>query len=102
MCWRTHSKGERKIHLKSNSSCKIIRVGAISEQTRSCAFEREVRIMEIKKIGVIGAGQMGSGIAEVAIVSGFNVAMRDVNRKRSKEVSPASLTIWNDRSRSKR
>jgi len=34
--------------------------------------------MEIKTIGVVGAGQMGSGIAEVAIASGFNVLMRDV------------------------
>jgi 3-hydroxybutyryl-CoA dehydrogenase len=34
--------------------------------------------MEIKMIGVVGAGQMGSGIAEVALVSGFNVLMRDV------------------------
>ncbi|MBS3905652.1 MAG: 3-hydroxybutyryl-CoA dehydrogenase [Syntrophaceae bacterium] len=36
--------------------------------------------MEIKKVGVIGAGQMGSGIAEVAIASGFNVLMRDVSQ----------------------
>ena len=34
--------------------------------------------MEIKLIGVVGAGQMGSGIAEVALTSGFNVLMRDV------------------------
>jgi len=34
--------------------------------------------MEIKKIGIIGAGQMGSGIAEVALTSGFDVLMRDV------------------------
>ncbi len=34
--------------------------------------------MEIKTIGVVGAGQMGSGVAEVAITSGFNVLMRDV------------------------
>jgi 3-hydroxybutyryl-CoA dehydrogenase len=34
--------------------------------------------MEIKLIGVIGAGQMGSGIAEVALSSGFHVLMRDV------------------------
>ena len=36
--------------------------------------------MEIRKIGVVGAGQMGSGIAEVAISSGFQVLMRDVNQ----------------------
>jgi 3-hydroxybutyryl-CoA dehydrogenase len=34
--------------------------------------------MEVKTIGVVGAGQMGSGIAEVALNSGFNVLMRDV------------------------
>jgi len=34
--------------------------------------------MEIKKMGVVGAGQMGSGIAEVALVSGLDVLMRDV------------------------
>ncbi|MBM4350295.1 MAG: 3-hydroxybutyryl-CoA dehydrogenase [Deltaproteobacteria bacterium] len=35
----------------------------------------------MKKIGVVGAGQMGSGIAEVAISSGFDVLMRDVNQE---------------------
>jgi 3-hydroxybutyryl-CoA dehydrogenase len=34
--------------------------------------------MGITRIGVVGAGQMGSGIAEVAIGSGFHVLMRDV------------------------
>jgi 3-hydroxybutyryl-CoA dehydrogenase len=37
--------------------------------------------MEIKKIGVVGAGQMGSGIAEVVITSGFNVLMGDINQE---------------------
>ncbi len=37
--------------------------------------------MEIKKIGVVGAGQMGSGISEVAVSSGFEVLMRDVNQE---------------------
>ena len=35
--------------------------------------------MEIKIIGVVGAGQMGSGIAEVALTSGFHALMRDVS-----------------------
>jgi len=34
--------------------------------------------MEIKMIGVVGAGQMGSGITEAALTSGFHVLMRDV------------------------
>jgi 3-hydroxybutyryl-CoA dehydrogenase len=34
--------------------------------------------MEIKLIGVVGAGQMGSGIAEAILNSGFHVLIRDV------------------------
>jgi 3-hydroxybutyryl-CoA dehydrogenase len=37
--------------------------------------------MEIKLLGVVGAGQMGSGIAEVALVSGFSVVMRDISQE---------------------
>jgi 3-hydroxybutyryl-CoA dehydrogenase len=35
--------------------------------------------MDIRRIGVVGAGQMGSGIAEVAVSSGFLAVMRDVS-----------------------
>jgi 3-hydroxybutyryl-CoA dehydrogenase len=34
--------------------------------------------MEIKTIGVVGAGQMGSGIVQVAAQSGFSVVMSDI------------------------
>ena len=34
--------------------------------------------MEIKTFGVIGAGQMGNGIAQVAAMSGLNVVMNDI------------------------
>lgn len=34
--------------------------------------------MEIKTFGVVGAGQMGSGIAQVAAMSGLDVVMNDV------------------------
>lgn len=34
--------------------------------------------MEIKIFGVIGAGQMGNGIAQVAAMSGLNVIMHDI------------------------
>jgi 3-hydroxybutyryl-CoA dehydrogenase len=35
-------------------------------------------IMDISTFGVIGAGQMGSGIAQVAAMSGLNVIMSDI------------------------
>ena len=35
----------------------------------------------IKKIGVIGSGQMGSGIVQVALTSGYDVIMMDVSEE---------------------
>lgn len=35
--------------------------------------------MEIKKIGVVGAGTMGSGIAQVSATSGFETILHDLN-----------------------
>jgi 3-hydroxybutyryl-CoA dehydrogenase len=37
--------------------------------------------MEIKHIGIVGCGQMGSGIAEVAAKSGFLVTVREINQE---------------------
>jgi 3-hydroxybutyryl-CoA dehydrogenase len=37
--------------------------------------------MEIKTIGVLGAGTMGSQIAQVAAMAGFNIVMRDIDEK---------------------
>ena len=34
--------------------------------------------MDIKTIGVVGAGQMGNGIVQVASQSGFRVVMSDI------------------------
>lgn len=34
--------------------------------------------MEIKTLGIVGAGQMGSGIAQVAAASGLSVVMNDI------------------------
>ncbi|MCA3665717.1 MAG: NAD(P)-binding domain-containing protein, partial [Methylobacterium sp.] len=36
----------------------------------------------ISKIGIIGAGQMGSGIAHVAALSGYGVMLHDVSEER--------------------
>lgn len=37
--------------------------------------------MDIKTFGVIGAGQMGNGIAQVAAASGLSVIMNDINEQ---------------------
>jgi len=38
----------------------------------------------IKKVGVIGSGQMGNGIAHVAALAGFDVVLNDVSDERLK------------------
>lgn len=38
--------------------------------------------MKIKKVGIIGAGQMGSGIAHVCALAGFDVGINDVSKDR--------------------
>ena len=46
--------------------------------------------MKIEKIGVVGAGQMGSGIAQVAAGSGFQVICFDINQE---SITKAKKTI---------
>lgn len=38
--------------------------------------------MNIRKVGVIGAGQMGSGIAHVCALAGYDVLLHDTSRER--------------------
>jgi 3-hydroxybutyryl-CoA dehydrogenase len=40
--------------------------------------------LEIRKVGVIGAGQMGNGIAHVCALSGFSVLLNDISLDRVK------------------
>ncbi|MBL8484276.1 MAG: 3-hydroxybutyryl-CoA dehydrogenase, partial [Rhodocyclaceae bacterium] len=35
--------------------------------------------MDIKKVGVVGAGTMGNGIAQVFAVAGFEVLLTDIS-----------------------
>ncbi len=36
---------------------------------------------QLERIGVVGAGTMGSGIAQVAATHGYDVVMRDIERE---------------------
>src|SRR6266851_4121605 len=40
--------------------------------------------LQIRKIGIIGAGQMGSGIAHVSALAGFDVRLNDLSPDRIK------------------
>ncbi|MBA3035750.1 MAG: 3-hydroxybutyryl-CoA dehydrogenase [Desulfobacterium sp.] len=53
--------------------------------------------MEIKKFGVVGAGQMGNGIAQVAAMSGVDVIINDI---KSEFVERGLATITKNLSRS--
>jgi len=37
--------------------------------------------MSIRKVGVLGCGLMGSGIAEVAVKAGFDTVVREVSQE---------------------
>jgi 3-hydroxybutyryl-CoA dehydrogenase len=54
------------------------------------ATQRDVEAAPIRKIGIIGAGHMGSGIAHVVALSGYNVALHDIAKDR---VDAALATI---------
>lgn len=54
--------------------CAII--GSLSVVSHT--FQKR-KIMGIQTVGIVGAGQMGSGIAQVCAMAGMNVIMRDIN-----------------------
>ena len=59
-----------------------------------------MRIADIKRIAVVGAGTMGVGIAQVFAQSGYNVTINDVNQaalKYAKSKIKASVTTLLDR-----
>src|SRR5262249_22211731 len=53
----------------------------VKERTKS---RSDNTALHIRKIGVIGAGQMGGGIAHVSALAGFDVKLNDVSPDRVK------------------
>jgi 3-hydroxybutyryl-CoA dehydrogenase len=48
----------------------------------SPASSPERALLKVQKVGVIGAGQMGNGIAHIAALNGYDVALNDVSKDR--------------------
>ena len=40
-----------------------------------------MRVKDIEKVAVLGAGTMGHGIAEVILMAGYNVYLQDINQE---------------------
>ncbi len=59
-------------------------------------YKSDGQILTIKNIGVIGAGQMGQGIAQILAVAGYKVLINDLSKER---VDAALATINGNMSR---
>ena len=57
---------------------------------------QEPGVMAIKSVGIVGAGQMGNGIAHVAAIAGYDVALNDLKKE---AVDKARATIERNMSR---
>jgi 3-hydroxybutyryl-CoA dehydrogenase len=54
------------------------RKGEVSERPRT---GEGVEIAPIRSVGIVGAGQMGNGIAHVAAIAGYEVAINDLKKE---------------------
>src|SRR5215207_7004197 len=52
-----------------------------SSPTLECRAQEGVSMTRIKKVGVLGCGLMGSGIAQVAAQAGYDTVVREVEQK---------------------
>src|SRR5256885_13858903 len=79
-CW-TGSSAERS---KPSMPCRARRGARLSalrtrSERRSKSTERDMT--DIKRVGVLGSGLMGSGIAQVAAAAGYDTTVRDVSQQ---------------------
>ena len=49
--------------------------------------------MEIQSVGIVGAGQMGNGIAHVFAMAGYDVLLNDVNAD-SREIRRCDQSVY--------
>ena len=47
--------------------------------------------MDIKVVGIVGAGQMGNGIAHVCAIAGYDVKLNDISDDRIKALIAEKL-----------
>jgi hypothetical protein len=73
------SRFRAKVLIKSDLPAQ----GVVASARRAVPVDDNMAAV-IKKVGVIGAGQMGNGIAHVAALAGFDVVLNDISADRLK------------------
>jgi enoyl-CoA hydratase/3-hydroxyacyl-CoA dehydrogenase len=74
---RERSIGKREFGGCGNHTSKTV----VNHQRITPIKEGTMKVEDIKAIAVIGAGDMGHGIAEVALMAGYPVYLRDINQE---------------------
>ncbi len=75
----------------SNESRQLINVFFAMTEKKKNPLKEKAR--EVKRLGMLGAGFMGAGIAEVSINDDIEVVLKDI---RQETLSSAKKTIWKD------
>jgi 3-hydroxybutyryl-CoA dehydrogenase len=70
--------------VQAGFSVKSFSCIALPPPSGGSGLDKKAMALAIKDVGVIGAGQMGSGIAHVCALAGFNVSLHDVAPDRIK------------------
>ena len=76
------------LHVGESTPLRCTRFGCALSRYRACGLERAAadfpgsRAMAVEHIVVVGAGQMGAGIAQVALTAGLRVTLMDVCKPR--------------------
>jgi len=73
----------------SNESRQLINVFFAMTEKKKNPLKEKVR--EVKRLGMLGAGFMGAGIAEVSVHAGIDVVLKDIKQE---TLSAAKQTIW--------
>jgi len=69
-----------KFHFVTNFQRSSPLKGRLAAPNVRVQHERLI-VMEIQNVGIVGAGQMGNGIAHVFALAGFNVTMTDISEQ---------------------
>lgn len=58
---------------------------AMNEANKGAAAPKGVQGRDVKKIGILGAGMMGAGIAYVTAMAGIDVVLKDVSKEKAEK-----------------